>query len=119
MTETSNKLVTPSDLKASHELITEQLVRSEERFRLLVEGVQDYAIYMLDPTGIVISWNSGAQRIKGYRAEEIIGKNFLQFFRPEDRAAWRRGHPHHDSEHLRLGPAPGRDRARAGLHAAV
>ena len=60
---------------------------SEQRYRLLVEGVSDYAIYSLDPTGVVSSWNSGAQRIKGYTAEEIIGKNFSNFYSPEDAAA--------------------------------
>jgi PAS domain S-box-containing protein len=62
----------------------EQLRQSEEQFRLLVEGVQDYAIYMLNGDGGVMTWNSGAQRIKGYRAEEILGKHFSCFFRPED-----------------------------------
>ena len=52
------------------------LQRSEEQFRLLVQGVTDYAIYMLDPEGNVTSWNAGAQRIKGYAPEEIIGKHF-------------------------------------------
>ena len=59
----------------------------EERFRLLVEAVQDYAIYMLNPDGTVASWNSGAQRIKGYAASEILGKHFSIFFTPEDVAA--------------------------------
>ena len=58
---------------------------SEERFRLLVESVQDYAIFMLDPAGNVASWNAGAERIKGYRADEIIGHNFEEFYLPEDR----------------------------------
>jgi PAS domain S-box-containing protein len=62
----------------------EKLQQSEERFRLLVEGVQDCAIYMLNVEGVVNSWNSGAQRLKGYQAEEIIGKHFSCFFRPED-----------------------------------
>src|ERR1043165_4099891 len=53
----------------------EALAQSEERFRLLVEGVQDYAIYMLDPEGIVTSWNTGAYRIKGYTSDDIIGKH--------------------------------------------
>ncbi len=60
---------------------------SEERFRLLVGGVQDYAIFMLDPTGHVVSWNAGAQRIKGYTADEIIGKHVASFYTPEDVAA--------------------------------
>jgi PAS domain S-box-containing protein len=64
----------------------EQLRLSEERFRLLVESVSDYAIYMLDPAGIVSSWNLGAQRFKGYEAEEIIGQHFSRFYTPEDRA---------------------------------
>jgi PAS domain S-box-containing protein len=57
---------------------------SEERFRLLVEGVRDYAIFMLDPQGIVTSWNPGAQRIKGYTPDEILGKHFSTFYTPED-----------------------------------
>jgi PAS domain S-box-containing protein len=57
----------------------------EEQFRLLVQGVTDYAIYMLSPEGLVTSWNAGAARIKGYRADEIIGKHFSQFYTPEDR----------------------------------
>jgi PAS domain S-box-containing protein len=62
----------------------ESLRRSEEQFRLLVQGVVDYAIYMLDPNGIVSSWNAGAQRIKGYQAEEVIGTHFSRFYRPQD-----------------------------------
>jgi len=56
---------------------------SEERFRLLVENVKDYAIYMLDPEGKVISWNSGAERINGYKEGEILGRHFSCFFPPE------------------------------------
>jgi PAS domain S-box-containing protein len=63
------------------------LKRSEQQFRMLVQGVSDYAIYMLDPDGNVSSWNSGAERIKGYSAEEIIGKHFSTFYTDEDRAA--------------------------------
>jgi PAS domain S-box-containing protein len=59
---------------------------NERRFRLLVEAVTDYAIYMLDPSGIVTSWNPGAERFKGYRAAEIIGKHFSRFYTEEDRA---------------------------------
>src|SRR5580700_507332 len=65
----------------------EELRRSEEQFRLLVNGVEDYAIFMLDPTGHVVSWNTGAQRIKGYRAEEILNRHFSCFYPPEDVAA--------------------------------
>jgi PAS domain S-box-containing protein len=63
------------------------LLESERRFRLLVEGVTDYAIYMLDPTGIITNWNAGAERIKGYGAHEIIGQHYSRFFSPEDQAA--------------------------------
>ena len=62
----------------------EALRRSEERFRLLVEGVTDYAIYMLDPGGYVTSWNAGAERFKGYTADEIIGQHFSRFYTPEE-----------------------------------
>ena len=65
----------------------EELRVSEERFRLLVDAVQDYAIFMLSPAGIVESWNAGAEAIKGYRAEEVIGQDFRMFYTPEDRAA--------------------------------
>jgi PAS domain S-box-containing protein len=59
------------------------LRRSEERFRVLVEGVRDYAIFMLDPEGRIVTWNSGAELIKGYRADEIIGQHFSKFYPPE------------------------------------
>jgi PAS domain S-box-containing protein len=62
----------------------EELRRSEEQFRLLVNGVEDYAIFMLDPTGHVVSWNTGAERIKGYSAEEILGRHFSCFYPSED-----------------------------------
>jgi len=65
----------------------EELRRSEERFRLLVERVQDYAIFMLDPDGRIASWNIGAERIKGYSASEVIGRHFSIFYPPEDVAA--------------------------------
>ena len=61
----------------------ELLRRSEERFRLLVEGVRDYAIFMLDPQGNIASWNAGAQQTKGYAAEEIIGRHFSTFYPPD------------------------------------
>jgi PAS domain S-box-containing protein len=63
------------------------LFETEHRFRLLVEGVVDYAIYMLDPQGIVTNWNAGAKRIKGYEPEEVIGRHFGMFYPPEDREA--------------------------------
>jgi PAS domain S-box-containing protein len=61
------------------------LRESERRFRMLVEAVTDYAIYMLDPVGTVMAWNPGAERIKGYTAQEIIGQHFSRFYTPEDR----------------------------------
>jgi PAS domain S-box-containing protein len=64
----------------------ENLRRSEEQFRILVQGVTDYAIYLIDPEGYVSSWNLGAQRIKGYAPREIIGKHFSTFYTDEDRA---------------------------------
>jgi PAS domain S-box-containing protein len=62
------------------------LAESERNFRLLVEGVSDYALYMLDPAGVVTSWNIGGQRIKGYSPTEIIGQNFSRFYTEVDRA---------------------------------
>lgn len=67
---------------------TRELLRvSEEHFRLLVESVRDYAIFLLDPRGRVASWNGGAERIKGYGAGEVIGRHFSDFYPPEDIAA--------------------------------
>jgi PAS domain S-box-containing protein len=62
------------------------LFESERSFRLLVEGVADYALYMLDPSGIVTSWNIGGERIKGYSSEEIVGQHFSRFYTEVDRA---------------------------------
>src|ERR1700688_4038243 len=64
-----------------------QAFTEPERYRLLIEAITDYAIYMLDPTGLVTSWNPGARRFKGYSAEEIIGQHFSRFYTPEDREA--------------------------------
>src|SRR6204780_3246916 len=61
----------------------EDLTQSEERFKLLVESVREYAIFMLDPKGHVLTWNAGAERFKGYRADEIIGQHFSRFYPPE------------------------------------
>ncbi len=68
----------------------QELQRAEEHFRLLVEGTTDYAIFMLDQNGAVVSWNPGAERILGFRKDEIIGSNFATFFTSEDQA---RGEP--------------------------
>lgn len=65
----------------------EALFASEQQFRMLVQGVVDYAIYMISPEGIVTNWNAGARRIKGYEAHEIIGRHFSQFYSDEDRAS--------------------------------
>jgi PAS domain S-box-containing protein len=65
-------------------LVEEALRHQEEKYRLLIDGVQDYAIFMLDPNGMVASWNAGAERIKGYTADEIIGQNFSRFYLQED-----------------------------------
>jgi PAS domain S-box-containing protein len=65
----------------------EALIESERRFRYLVESVVDYAIYMLDVNGTVTNWNRGAERIKGYRADDIVGRHFSRFYTPEDRRA--------------------------------
>ena len=62
------------------------LFESERSFRLLVEGVADYALYMLDPSGIITSWNIGGERIKGYSSEEIVGQHFSRFYTETDRA---------------------------------
>jgi PAS domain S-box-containing protein len=72
---------------SERKLAQEALRRSEERFRLLIQGVTDYAIYMLDPDGRVTNWNVGAERIKGYLADEILGEHFSRFYTEEDRAA--------------------------------
>jgi PAS domain S-box-containing protein len=72
---------------AELEAALRRLQESERSFELLVDSVTDYALYMLDPTGRVVSWNSGARRIKGYDAAEIIGKNFECFYSEADRAA--------------------------------
>lgn len=70
-------------LRAAQEALRE----SERQFRLLVEGVTDYALFMLDPGGIVTNWNTGAERIKGYKASEIVGQHFSRFYTEPDRLA--------------------------------
>jgi hypothetical protein len=80
----------------------EALRVSEERFRLLVDSVRDYAIFMLDADGIVRSWNAGAQAIKGYLPSEIIGRHFRTFYSPQDQQA------HKPEEGLRIARRDGR-----------
>jgi PAS domain S-box-containing protein len=86
----------------------EDLRRSEQRFALLVQSVKDYAILMLDPNGCVVSWNEGAERIKGYSADEILGRSFTLFY-PEEANA--RGFPQHE---LDVASREGGSRMRAG-----
>src|SRR5262249_23858729 len=80
----------------------EEVEQLREPMRLMVEAVRDYAIFMLDAGGRVRSWNAGAERLKGYRTEEILGKHFSVFYMEEDR---RRGHP---EEELRQALRDGR-----------
>jgi len=63
------------------------LFATDDQFRLLVESVADCAIFMLDPGGCIVTWNRGAERLKGYRSEEILGRHFSVFYAPEDVAA--------------------------------
>jgi len=99
--ERNARLVVATDI-TERKRIEADLRRSEERSRLMIESVVDYAILTLDPQGIVTSWNAGAERIKGYRAEEIIGKHFSQFYPPAEVQA---GKPHHE---LKVAIAEGR-----------
>ena len=68
-------------------MTTLQDAADDSRYRLLVESITDYAIYMLDAEGHVTSWNPGAERFKGYTADEILGAHFSRFYTPEDREA--------------------------------
>jgi len=72
-----------TERRSAHETLRD----SERQFRLLVSNVTDYALYMLDPNGIITSWNAGAERIKGYTADEVIGQHFSRFYTERDRAA--------------------------------
>jgi PAS domain S-box-containing protein len=63
----------------------EASLSADGRYRLLVEGISDYAIYLLSPEGYITSWNRGAERFKGYKADEIIGRHFSEFYTPKDR----------------------------------
>jgi PAS domain-containing protein len=64
----------------------EELKKSEERYAKMAEEVQDYAILLLSPEGHILNWNKGAERIKGYKESEVVGKHFRLFYRPEDQA---------------------------------
>jgi PAS domain S-box-containing protein len=95
---TSQLEATVAELESNQQ----ELRQSEERFRILVEGVSDYAIFMLGPDGRVVSWNEGAERIQGYEASEVIGRHFSIFYSEEDS---QRGMP---EEELRVAAAVGR-----------
>jgi PAS domain S-box-containing protein len=91
-----------AQMEGSRRLVDEALRQSEENYRMLLDGVHDHAIFIMDPGGQILSWNAGAERIKGYTADEIIGQNFSKFFPPYD---VERGRP---EEVLRLTAASGR-----------
>jgi PAS domain S-box-containing protein len=91
-----------AQLESGRRLVEEALRQSEESYRMLLDGLSDHAIFMMDPEGRIVSWNSGAERIKGYKASEIIGRNFSCFFPPHD---IERGRP---EEVLRTTAASGR-----------
>jgi PAS domain S-box-containing protein len=82
-------MTTNQDLTRDRAAAMEPLLRGEVAFRLLVDAVEDYAIFLLSTEGRVLTWNRGAQRIKGYTATEIIGKHFSLFYTPEEREAGR------------------------------
>jgi PAS domain S-box-containing protein len=90
LTSPEERLRSIAQLQQKAQVVTEldraleELRQSEERFRLFVEGVKDYAIFMLDAGGHVMSWNAGAERIKGYRRDEILGSHFSAFYPSED-----------------------------------
>jgi diguanylate cyclase (GGDEF)-like protein/PAS domain S-box-containing protein len=91
-----------AQMESRRRLVEDALRESEERYRMLLDGVHDYAIFMMDPRGQVVSWNAGAERIKGYTADQIIGHNFSCFFLSED---IERGRP---EQVLRITAASGR-----------
>jgi PAS domain S-box-containing protein len=97
--ESESRLVS---MEATRCRAEEALRESEERYRMLVDGVDDHAFFLIDPQGLIVTWNVGAARIKGYRAEQIIGQDFSCFFPPQD---IERGRP---AEILRLTAANGR-----------
>jgi formate hydrogenlyase transcriptional activator len=87
--------------------VEDSLRECEERYRMLLDGIEHYAIFAMDSHGQIVSWNAGAERIKGYKAAEIIGQNFSCFFPPED---IERGRP---QEILRMAAVAGRQREQA------
>jgi PAS domain S-box-containing protein len=90
-----------AQIEVGRRLTEDALRESEESYRILLDGIQNYAIFMMDPRGQVVSWNAGAERIKGYTADQIIGHPFSCFFTPED---IERGRP---AEILRMTAASG------------
>ena len=98
---TVNQSDNNDSLRRPERSVEDVLKASEEHFRLLVEGVKDYAIFMLDPQGHIVSWNSGAEHMDGYRAEEIVGRHFSVFYTKED---LEREHP---EEELRIAMVEG------------
>jgi PAS domain S-box-containing protein len=99
--EEKYKALQLTQMEERRQLVEAALRECQEKYRMLLDGIQGYAIFMMDPQGQILSWNAGAERIKGYRAEEIIGHNFSCFFPPED---IERGRP---EEVLRLTAASG------------
>jgi len=91
-----------AQMESRRRVMEEALRQSEESYRLLVDGIQGHAIFMMDPRGQIVSWNAGAERMKGYQADEITGRNFSCFFPPED---VERGRP---QQVLRIATATGR-----------
>jgi PAS domain S-box-containing protein len=85
--DSSRTLSMPADADSNGRVTEERLRQNEERFRMLVDSITDYAIFLLSTDGVVLTWNPGAQRIKGYAPHEIIGQSFERFYPPEDRAA--------------------------------
>jgi len=96
-----------AQMEGGRRLAEEALRECEESYRMLLDGIHDYAIFMMDPHGQIISWNAGAERIKGYSADQIIGQNFSRFFPPED---IKRGRP---EEVLRMTAASGQHEEQA------
>jgi PAS domain S-box-containing protein len=73
-----------AQLESERRIVKEELRQSDQRYQMLLDGIQDHAIFLMDPQGQIVSWNSGAERIKGYKAGEIIGRSFSCFFPPHD-----------------------------------